>query len=142
MNDKILKINAGDIVEMKKDHPCGGRIFKILRAGSDVRVICEKCGRDMTLDRVKFEKAIKKMKFKMDNENEIENENENIEICEADEITDETDADGKKENSFSAFFMKIAKNPYSYLAFAFILPVMIMYLIYLSMEIHPFGVAK
>ena len=75
----------------------------------------------------------------MDNENEIENENENIEICEADEITDETDADGKKENSFSAFFMKIAKNPYSYLAFAFILPVMIMYLIYLSMEIHPFG---
>ncbi len=61
MNDKILKINAGDIVEMKKDHPCGGRIFKILRAGSDVRVICEKCGRDMTLDRVKFEKAVKKI---------------------------------------------------------------------------------
>ncbi len=58
---KIIKLNVNDRLEMKKAHPCGGNIFKILRVGSDVRVVCEKCGRDMTLDRVKLEKAIKKV---------------------------------------------------------------------------------
>lgn len=56
---QIIKINVGDILELKKPHPCGGRTFKALRVGSDVRVVCQTCGRDMTLDRVKLEKAIK-----------------------------------------------------------------------------------
>ena len=45
---------------MRKPHPCGGSRFRILRVGSDVRVVCLNCGRDMTMDRIKFEKAIKK----------------------------------------------------------------------------------
>ena len=67
---KIIKMSVGDRAELKKAHPCGGNIFKILRVGSDVRIVCETCGRDMTLDRVKFEKAIKKMIY---NESEGEN---------------------------------------------------------------------
>ena len=58
---KIVKLSVGDIAEMKKPHPCGGIRFRILRVGSEIRVICTQCGRDMTLDRVKFEKAIKKL---------------------------------------------------------------------------------
>jgi hypothetical protein len=58
---KIIKMSAGDRAELKKSHPCGGNIFRIARVGSDVRIVCETCGRDMTLDRIKFEKAIKKM---------------------------------------------------------------------------------
>ena len=58
---KIIKLVVGDRVEMKKTHPCGNNIFKILRAGSDIRAVCEGCGRDMTLDRIKFEKSIKKV---------------------------------------------------------------------------------
>jgi hypothetical protein len=58
---KIIKLKVGDRVEMKKMHPCGNNIFKVLRAGSDVRAVCEGCGRDMTLDRIKFEKSIKKV---------------------------------------------------------------------------------
>lgn len=58
---KIIKMSVGDKAEMKKKHPCGGSIFRILRVGSEVRIVCETCGRDMTLERVKFEKAIKKM---------------------------------------------------------------------------------
>ena len=58
---KIVKLSVGDIAEMKKPHPCGGSRFRILRVGSEIRVICTQCGRDMTLDRVKFEKAIKKL---------------------------------------------------------------------------------
>ena len=58
---KIIKMSVGDRAELKKSHPCGGNVFRIMRVGSDVRIVCETCGRDMTLDRVKFEKAIKKM---------------------------------------------------------------------------------
>lgn len=57
---KIIKLFVGDVVEMKKNHPCGANQFKILRVGSDVRVVCINCSRDMTLDRVKFEKSIKR----------------------------------------------------------------------------------
>ena len=63
-------MSVGDRAELKKPHPCGGTVFKILRVGSDVRIVCETCGRDMTLDRVKFEKSIKKMIY-----SESENEN-------------------------------------------------------------------
>lgn len=56
---QIIKLSVGDIVELKKTHPCGGKLFKILRVGSDVRIVCQTCGRDMTLDRIKLEKSIK-----------------------------------------------------------------------------------
>ncbi len=58
---QILKLQVGDIVEMRKPHPCGSKLFKIVRVGSEVRVICTSCGRDMTLERIKLEKAIKKI---------------------------------------------------------------------------------
>ena len=56
---EILKISIGDVLELKKPHPCGNKLFKIMRVGSDVRVVCLKCGRDLTMDRIKFEKAVK-----------------------------------------------------------------------------------
>ena len=55
-----LKLREGDTVELKKKHPCGGALFRVLRAGSDVRAVCATCGRDLTLPREKFEKAIRK----------------------------------------------------------------------------------
>ncbi len=58
---KILKLDVGDVVELKKEHPCGGKLFKILRVGSEVRIICQNCGHDMTLGREKLEKAIKRI---------------------------------------------------------------------------------
>ena len=58
---KIIKMSVGDRAELKKAHPCGGTVFRILRVGSDVRIVCETCGRDMTIERVKLEKSIKKM---------------------------------------------------------------------------------
>jgi hypothetical protein len=58
---EILKISAGDIIELKKTHPCGSKLFKIARVGSDVRIVCQGCGRDMTLDRVKLEKSIRRI---------------------------------------------------------------------------------
>ena len=56
---QILKISVGDVLELKKPHPCGNKLFKVLRVGSDVRILCQNCGRDMTLDRIKLEKSVK-----------------------------------------------------------------------------------
>jgi hypothetical protein len=56
---QILKISVGDVLELKKPHPCGNKLFKVLRVGSDVRILCQNCGRDMTIDRIKLEKSVK-----------------------------------------------------------------------------------
>ena len=57
----IPKINVGDTLELKKNHPCGEKRFTVMRVGSDIRIVCCGCGRDMTLPREKLEKAIKKI---------------------------------------------------------------------------------
>ena len=56
----ILRLFPEDRLELKKPHPCGGCVFRVLRAGSDVRILCETCGRDMVLDRIKLEKAVRR----------------------------------------------------------------------------------
>jgi hypothetical protein len=58
---QIIPLHQNDRVQLKKPHPCGGRIFRLLRIGSEVRICCESCGRDMTIDRIKLEKAIKQV---------------------------------------------------------------------------------
>ncbi len=55
----IIPIRVGDTLELKKPHPCGERRFQVMRAGSEVRIICTGCGRDMVLERVKLERAIR-----------------------------------------------------------------------------------
>lgn len=57
---QIIPLYQDDRIQLKKAHPCGGDCFRILRVGSEVRVKCETCGRDMTLDRVKLERSIRK----------------------------------------------------------------------------------
>ncbi|MBQ7921569.1 MAG: DUF951 domain-containing protein [Clostridia bacterium] len=57
----IPKLAVGDILEMRKPHPCGSKRFRILRTGSDIRLVCEGCGRDMEMPREKVEKAAKKI---------------------------------------------------------------------------------
>lgn len=56
---KIPVILVGDILTLKKPHPCGNREFDVLRVGSDIRIRCRCCGRDMTVPRIKLEKSIR-----------------------------------------------------------------------------------
>ena len=55
-----MDIFPGDTLEMKKEHPCGGRRWTVLRVGMDFRLRCEGCGREVMLPRKKAEKAVKK----------------------------------------------------------------------------------
>ena len=56
-----MNVQLGDILVMKKEHPCGSKNFKIQRVGSTIRIICTGCGRDMEIDRLKLEKSTKKI---------------------------------------------------------------------------------
>ena len=56
---KIVRFSVGDTLIMRKPHPCGDNRFKVARTGSDVRIICLKCSRDVTVERLKLEKNIK-----------------------------------------------------------------------------------
>ncbi|MBQ9781434.1 MAG: DUF951 domain-containing protein [Clostridia bacterium] len=55
----MIPIHVGDVLELRKPHPCGEKHFKVIRTGSEVRIVCLGCGRDMVLDRLKLEKAVK-----------------------------------------------------------------------------------
>ena len=56
---EIIKLFPDTQIEMKKPHPCGSRIFRVIRVGSICRIACCGCGRDMDIDRIKLERAIK-----------------------------------------------------------------------------------
>lgn len=58
---QIIPLRAGDRIKLKKPHPCGGSVFAVIRVGGEVRVKCETCSRDMTVDRIKLEKAIRQV---------------------------------------------------------------------------------
>lgn len=50
-----------DIVEMKKQHPCGTNEWKIIRLGADIRIKCEGCGHSVMIPRREFDKKLKKV---------------------------------------------------------------------------------
>ena len=56
-----MDVRVGDILQMKKPHPCGNNKFEVLRSGIDFRIRCTECGREVMVPRVKAEKNIKKI---------------------------------------------------------------------------------
>lgn len=51
----------GDIVQMKKQHPCGTNEMEIIRMGMDIRVRCVGCQHSVLIPRAKFESKMKKV---------------------------------------------------------------------------------
>lgn len=56
-----MDVRVGDIVQMKKAHPCGGKNWLVLRVGMDFRLRCQTCGREVMILRGKAEKNMKKI---------------------------------------------------------------------------------
>ena len=54
-----LKIEIGDIITTKKEHPCGNNVFEVTRIGMDFVIKCSKCSKEIWIPRVKLEKRIK-----------------------------------------------------------------------------------
>lgn len=56
-----MLLNTGDLVKMRKTHPCGSDLWTVTYVGADIKIRCEKCGRIVMLDRPTFEKRVKKI---------------------------------------------------------------------------------
>ena len=56
-----MDFSVGDIIKMKKPHPCGCKNFTLLRVGMDFKIQCEGCGHQVMVPRKKVEKNIKKV---------------------------------------------------------------------------------
>lgn len=57
---ETIKVSLLDIVEMKKPHACGSKTWAITRLGVDLKLKCTKCGHEIMMDRLDFNKKIKK----------------------------------------------------------------------------------
>jgi hypothetical protein len=58
----VVKVfNLGDVVEMKKTHPCGSKNWEIIRLGADIKIKCLGCARIVMLPRIKFDSGVKKV---------------------------------------------------------------------------------
>lgn len=64
MIDKDFAMN--DIVEMKKQHPCGTNRWKIIRMGMDIRIKCEGCAHSVLIPRKEFARKVKKILVKFE----------------------------------------------------------------------------
>lgn len=67
-----MTYNVGDVVQMKKKHPCGSDTWQIWRVGMDFGIKCTGCGRKVMIPRSKFEKSVRKVLVQAKND-ELEN---------------------------------------------------------------------
>ncbi|MFQ9872011.1 MAG: DUF951 domain-containing protein [Oscillospiraceae bacterium] len=56
-----MDVKVGDVLIMKKNHPCGENRFLVLRVGMDFKIRCLKCSHEVMVPRAKVEKNIRKI---------------------------------------------------------------------------------
>ena len=61
-----IEIKLGDIVRLRKAHPCGSYEWGVVRVGADIGLKCLKCQRRVLLERGVFERRVKEFVSKCD----------------------------------------------------------------------------
>ena len=56
-----MDIRVGDVITLKKQHPCGTNEWEIVRLGADIKIKCLNCGRTVLLPRIEFNKKLKRI---------------------------------------------------------------------------------
>ncbi|MDL2317916.1 DUF951 domain-containing protein [Eubacteriales bacterium OttesenSCG-928-A19] len=54
-------VRLGDVVQMRKTHPCGSDVWTVFRTGADIKIRCKGCGRIVMMDRETFFKRRKRL---------------------------------------------------------------------------------
>ncbi len=67
-NAMPVDVSMGDVVRMRKPHPCGGYEWQVVRLGADIGIKCLTCGRRVLLPRSEFEKRLKAIVSKGSNQ--------------------------------------------------------------------------
>lgn len=57
----VTPIRIGDVVRLRKPHPCGGHEWTVVRVGADIGLKCDMCGRRVLLTRREFERRLEKV---------------------------------------------------------------------------------
>ena len=57
----VLELKIGDVLQMKRPHPCGGSLWIVTRLGADIGMSCQKCGRYVLLARSQLARRLKKV---------------------------------------------------------------------------------
>ncbi len=55
-----IEIYIGDIVQLRKIHPCGGDTWRVVRLGAEIGMRCLTCERKVMLPRAEFERRVKR----------------------------------------------------------------------------------
>ncbi|MFO7246392.1 MAG: DUF951 domain-containing protein [Thermaerobacter sp.] len=61
VSPELPKFRLGDVVRLRKPHPCGDDRWEVVRVGADFRLRCLGCGRYVLVPRRKFERAVKEI---------------------------------------------------------------------------------
>ena len=56
-----MLLSLGDVVQMRKKHPCGSDKWTVTRVGADIKIRCAGCSHVVMMDRPDFEKRVKKI---------------------------------------------------------------------------------
>lgn len=64
-----MDLQVGDVVRLKKQHPCGSFEWELLRVGMDFRLKCSGCGHQVMLPRKQVERSIRKVIKNPENDN-------------------------------------------------------------------------
>ena len=55
----VMEVRLGDVVRLRKMHPCGSYEWEVVRLGADIGIKCQKCHRRVLLERRNFERRVK-----------------------------------------------------------------------------------
>jgi len=56
-----VEIKLGDVVRLKKKHPCGGYQWQVTRLGADIGINCLTCRRRVLLERAVYERRVREL---------------------------------------------------------------------------------
>ena len=56
-----LDLSIGDVLRMKKPHPCGNSLWEVTRLGADIGMVCRQCGRYVMLARPYLERRVREV---------------------------------------------------------------------------------
>lgn len=60
----MIPLQVGDIIRLRKPHPCGSTDWKVMRTGMDFRIQCQGCQHQAWIPRVKLERQVKEILLK------------------------------------------------------------------------------
>ncbi len=59
--NEIYQPSLGDRIQLRKQHPCGGDVWTVVRTGADIGLLCNTCGRKVLLERHVLRKRVKRV---------------------------------------------------------------------------------